>query len=92
MVAWSSGAIELFNRAERFAQLVAEFLKMLFPGHSRTWLLSLASASVLANDSPVEQFTALRIRLYWVPICAIEPSMTALLRCPLANFPRNSLA
>ena len=34
---------------------------------------------VCVSDSPLEQFTAFRIRLYCVPICAIEPSMTALL-------------
>src|SRR5438105_10936390 len=35
---------------------------------SRTWLLSLACASVLASKSPLLQLTALRIRSYRLPI------------------------
>ena len=34
---------------------------------------------MLASDSPLAQLTALRIRRYCVPICAIEPSRTAVL-------------
>src|SRR5438876_11516477 len=50
-----------------------------FPSASRTWLLSFACASVVATKSPFTQFTALRIRLYCVPIRAIEPSRAAVL-------------
>src|SRR5580698_5487444 len=50
-----------------------------FPSASSTWFWSLACASVLASVRPLSQLTALRVRRYWVPILAIEPSSTAAL-------------
>src|SRR5258708_10938103 len=50
-----------------------------FPRASRTWLLSFACPSVADSNSPLTQFAALRIRVYRVPISAIEPFSAAAL-------------
>ena len=53
--------IEFLHRAQRFAQLVAQFPRLPCPRASSTWFFAARlRLLVLARDSPVAQFTALR--------------------------------
>jgi hypothetical protein len=77
-VACSSGVSYFFTLANDSPSFL-RISELAFPSDSSTWFLSLASASVLASVSPLAQFTAFTIRMYLVPICAIDPSSTTAL-------------
>jgi hypothetical protein len=66
------------NRAEQFPQLFTH-IRCDFPESVENMVLIAGLSFRTCQSFPFEQFTAFTIRLYWVPISAIEPVSTALL-------------